>query len=234
MHYTCTLYTHYNHYNTHSIFHTISPPLWYDDGDDDDDDSSHCYMQDVLLAVALKQAGDEQVSQFEQEIIKRPTGLSKSMREFFDSVLERAPSAPSGSASSVAGLAPCALSKFQVMDVPAYGSIEEFVNSQPGLAFKAGQGYYEFTKAEEISDKKNIVLMSSDGTLYEGSAARSIAGIPSGATKKIKPGDVPGYTVFVQSTSYNRELIGGTRFLYQVSQSTHCDYVYLLNVLLPL
>ena len=33
---------------------------------------------------------------------------------------------------------------------------------------------------------------------------------------RLKPADLPDYMVFVQSTSYNRKLIGGTKFLYEV------------------
>ena len=39
------------------------------------------YIRDVLLAVCLKQAGDERVQAYEQEITSRPSGLSRSMRQ---------------------------------------------------------------------------------------------------------------------------------------------------------
>ena len=82
---------------------------------------------------------------------------------------------------------------------------------------QTGKGFYEFTKAEQISAKKLIVLMhKTTGELFEGAAARQIAGIgDTAAGKKLAPSDVKEYRVFVQSTSYNRKLQGGTGFLYE-------------------
>jgi hypothetical protein len=37
-----------------------------------------------------------------------------------------------------------------------------------------------------------------------------------GASVRIKPSNLEKYSVFVQSTSANRKLIGGTKFLYEV------------------
>ena len=54
------------------------------------------------------------------------------------------------------------------------------------------------------------------GDLFTGDKARQIAGIPVGETVTLQPKAVEGYTVFVQSTSVNRMLQGGTRFLYEV------------------
>ena len=180
------------------------------------------YIRDVILAVCLKQDNDARVQAFEQELVVRPAGLSKSMRQFFDTMLKRTPAAAHGYDSKVAhvappvGIHPCAPSKYQVLDVPMDCSIKQFVASQPGLTFKAGRGFYEFTKPEAIGKKKEIVLMAADGTLYEGEHARSIARISDESEKKkIHPAALVGYTAFVQSTSYNRKLIGGTRFLYQ-------------------
>ena len=51
---------------------------------------------------------------------------------------------------------------------------------------------------------------------FSGDKAREIAGIPIGVTARVKPEILKKYQVFVQSTSYNRKLIGGTKFLYEV------------------
>ena len=37
-----------------------------------------------------------------------------------------------------------------------------------------------------------------------------------GETCNVSPSDCPGYRVFIQSTSHNRKLIAGTKFLYEV------------------
>lgn len=48
--------------------------------------------------------------------------------------------------------------RFQVLDVDLRQDIKSFVQKN-GLIFKAGRGFYEFTKAEKISDKKEVVLV---------------------------------------------------------------------------
>ena len=82
---------------------------------------------------------------------------------------------------------------------------------------QAGKGFYEFTRPEQISAKKQIVLMhKQSGELFEGAAARKLAGISDAtAGRKLAPSDVKDYRVFVQSTSYNRKLQQGTGFLYE-------------------
>lgn len=51
-----------------------------------------------------------------------------------------------------------------------------------------------------------------NGQVYTGRAARDILGLPD-THVRVKPDHKPGVTIFVQSTSYNRKLIGGTRLL---------------------
>ena len=41
-------------------------------------------------------------------------------------------------------------------------------------------------------------------------------GLPMDVTIRIKPSNLEKYIVFVQSTSANRKLVGGTRFLYEI------------------
>jgi hypothetical protein len=54
------------------------------------------------------------------------------------------------------------------------------------------------------------------GDLFAGDAAREMLGLPAGLSVRIKPSNLEQYVVCVQSTSANRKLIGGTRFLYEV------------------
>lgn len=79
--------------------------------------------------------------------------------------------------------------------------------------------FYEFTKRETIQDKKEIVIRNKvTGDMFTGSAARKLLNIPLGMGKsKISPKHGDKYDVFVQSTSYNRKLVGGTRFLYETT-----------------
>lgn len=102
------------------------------------------------------------------------------------------------------------------MNVETDTSIKDFVLSN-GVEFKVGRGFYEFTKRVEVQDYKEIILMhKKSGNLYNGNVARTIAGIPIGVTAKVSPENIPDYYVFIQSTSANRKLLGGTKFLYEI------------------
>uniref|UniRef100_UPI0005B39F8D hypothetical protein n=1 Tax=Anaplasma marginale TaxID=770 RepID=UPI0005B39F8D len=70
---------------------------------------------------------------------------------------------------------------------------------------------------ETIQAKKEIILMErSSGDLFAGDAVRELLNLPKDENVRIKPTNLEKYVIFVQSTSYNRKLIGGTRFLYEV------------------
>ena len=66
------------------------------------------------------------------------------------------------------GLVPVNPSRFQVLYVPTKCSIKEFVLNN-SLLFKAGRGFYEFTKPEIISHKKEVVLIEKEtGDMFTG------------------------------------------------------------------
>jgi hypothetical protein len=117
------------------------------------------------------------------------------------------------------GLVPVPAGRFQVLFIDEGGDkegISKFVKKQ-GLSFKEGCGFYEFMKPEMIQEKKEVVLVDNvTGDMFSGDKAREMIGLPYGMRRKIKPAAIVGYTVFVQSTSWNRKLIPGTRFLYEV------------------
>ena len=57
--------------------------------------------------------------------------------------------------------------------------------------------------------------------MYSGKKAREMSGVPYGTAKTLSPrtmASIP-YDVFIQSTSYNRKLKPGTRFLYEVDMA---------------
>ncbi len=109
--------------------------------------------------------------------------------------------------------------RFQVIDVPADATISDFVRSN-GLPFKVGRGFYEFMKRETIQHHKEIVLLDRrSGDMFTGVAAREMLGLPDGGNVRLSPANLDKYQCFVQSTSVNRKLIGGTKFLYEVSPS---------------
>ena len=55
-------------------------------------------------------------------------------------------------------LTPVDPSRFQVLDIDERCDIRTFVEKH-SLIFKTGRGFYEFTKPEKVSDKKEVVLV---------------------------------------------------------------------------
>ena len=195
-------------------------------------------MNDMMLAICFHQMGTESLEKYEQEVKAREYGMTNAMRKMFDTMLKRTSSTKeevedvtevhrARRVTSVARrsttvssevdyslLHPCPPSKYQILDVDEDCSIKNFVEGR-GLQFKKGKGFYEFTKTETIGAKKEVVLMKKDtGELFEGEVARNIIGVGD-EDKKYKPSDIRDYRVFIQSTSYNRKLVGGTGFLYE-------------------
>ena len=104
------------------------------------------------------------------------------------------------------------------MDVTSDTDIKTFVSSN-GVSFSKGRGFYQLTKPEIISKKKEIILQNkTTGELFEGLAARRMLHLVDyDETKKYKCNDYPSeYLVFIQSTSVNRKLLADTKFLYEV------------------
>jgi hypothetical protein len=119
---------------------------------------------------------------------------------------------------STHGLVPAPQGKYRVIPVANDIPIKTLVLKE-GLIFKPGNGFYEFTKPENISEGKLILLMKKEtGEIYEGDIAREIAGLPQNAEGKLNPATLPYYRVFIQSTSINRSLKRGTILLYDVTR----------------
>ena len=115
------------------------------------------------------------------------------------------------------GLEPVPDWRFQVLTVDATGPIREFVE-RSGATFRTGRGFYLLTKPSLVQERKEVVLLDKkSGDMYTGSEAREMIGLPFGRRGKIYPRYLSdlAYDVFVQSTSYNRKLFEGTRFLYE-------------------
>merc|ERR1719219_1015283 len=102
-------------------------------------------------------------------------------------------------------------------------SIKDFVESN-NVPFIRGQGFYEFLKpSEKIQPAKEVILQHTvSGDMFCGRKARELIGLdPNGSSgiETIKKKSLPKeYKVFVQSTSYNRVLVGNSEFLYKVRE----------------
>lgn len=166
---------------------------------------------EMLIAMAYQQQSPEALAIYEEELVTAKR-MTRSMTSIFDSLSKRD---AKGRYRKVDARAVEA-SRFQQIDVDYDQPIKVLVEAN-GLIFKTGRGFYEFTKKETVQAKKQVVILDKEtGDMYEGAAAREVLGLPEGVMVDIKPTyDRDRYTVFVQSTSNNRKLIGGTKFLYE-------------------
>ena len=97
--------------------------------------------------------------------------------------------------------------------------------SEYSTPFHRGSGYYQLTRPEKVSDTKKIIAAyhdePGDGVYMTGKAVRFGPGIPPAGSKgkavMVDPAELKkGWTVWVQSTSANRQLEPGTRAIYDV------------------
>ncbi len=168
-------------------------------------------ITDMLLAICYKQSSDVKLQAYEAEVVKEGR-LSRGLNNMFNTMLKRAATSVFGDAD----LRAVPPGRFQVLDVDAAVPIKDFV-LENGLRFKTGRGFYEFTKTETIQGRKEVVLMDrKTGDLFSGERAREMLGLPPGETVRIRPTNLEKYVVFVQSTSANRKLMGGSKFLYEI------------------
>lgn len=194
----------------------------------------------ILHAVCVKQNGAEGLAAFEKHL-QDSGAYNDAIGENFDRLMgrpvrERAksythtsgggsstPKAKAGDKTlsfSTEKLTPVHPSRFQVLDIPKDCTITDYVRDQ-GLTFKKGRGFYEFTKPVTVQPYKEVVLVQmSTGMMFTGAEARKILGLPTGATVNVSPEAIPGFKAFIQSTSSNRKLLSGTKFLYEVEDAT--------------
>lgn len=176
---------------------------------------------ELIKAVVIRQHGEEQFKAYEKTVIDSGK-MTRSLDRTF-SVLSGRPIAEIYTAAPterirgvVTELTPVPAGRFQTMKVTENTDIKGFVLAND-LEFKVGRGFYEFTKREEVQERKEVILRDrATGDMYQGDQAREIIGLPKGERGFIKPEGFAKYQVFIQSTSYNRKLIAGTTFLYEV------------------
>lgn len=175
-------------------------------------------ITDMLMAICYRQDGsygsaDPKIQMYEEEV-RRQGRMSRSLKRAFATLQGRTPTVEE---TGPIDLRAVPSGRFQVLEVDAAQPIQAFAERN-GLIFKAGKGFYEFTKTETIQARKEIVLQQREtGDLFAGNQARVMLGLPIGEEARLPPARLAEYRVFVQSTSYNRKLIGGTRFLYEVA-----------------
>lgn len=116
---------------------------------------------------------------------------------------------------SEAGLKPLSSRKFKLIPVGNVDSVIREFTIKCGFQFVVGQGFYELSKTETIQPQKVIAIVERGpkARVFTGPTARTMIGL--GDTEvRVRPDFNPDYAIFVQSTSWNRILKAGTRYLY--------------------
>jgi hypothetical protein len=171
-------------------------------------------ITDLVMAVCYNANNDNtKVEQLEKQLVKNGR-MNRGMSQVFGTLLGR----KSDGKFSGINMKAVDPGRFQVLSVKKDFVIADFVKKN-GLKFKTGRGFYEFTKSVKVQSYKEVVLLdNTTGDMYSGDRARQIAGIPIGYDATVSPGkgSLANYTCFIQSTSNNRKLLGGTKFLYEV------------------
>lgn len=171
-------------------------------------------MPDFMLAICYREGGTATLQAYEGEV--RARGMNRELHRLFDALSNR-DTVYEGGTDETENLTSVPASRFQVLSVDARCSIRDFVERNE-LLFSPGRGFFEFTKPEKISGRKEVVLVEkSTGDMFTGREACGMIG--AGGDGKIKPVALYKFRVFVQSTSYNRVLVPGTGFLYEVDTS---------------
>lgn len=94
--------------------------------------------------------------------------------------------------------------------------IKDFVEAKTRRPMLLGSAFYQLTKKEkEVQDHKKIAVRDKkNGRVFYGAAARQILGLPDTGTISLVPGDHGEFDIFVQSTSVNRKLVGGSEVMH--------------------
>lgn len=92
--------------------------------------------------------------------------------------------------------------------------IKPFVEKMTG-AYVKGTAFYQLTKPEDVVQDYKILLVldKKSGAVYSGRDARSLLSLPTAGNCKIIPGNHGNFEVYIQSTSINRKLPGGSKLI---------------------
>jgi hypothetical protein len=166
----------------------------------------------LITALVYKQTDDYKVVEYRNSL-ESSGKLNRNLREIFNKLLnERTPEILDD-----AKLIRIDPSRFQILYVDYDTDIKSFVEST-GATFRVGRGFYQLTKSVLVQEHKEVVLYDPVyGIFFTGDKARELINLPYGERGTVTPDqikDLP-YIVFVQSTSNNRKLLAGTKFLYE-------------------
>jgi len=104
-------------------------------------------------------------------------------------------------------------SDYKIVNVYRKDRIDNFIENVTGSPYIKGCAFYQLTKKETIQPAKIVFIQDKKtNKVYQGDKARNLLGIPKSKCQ-VYPEMNPDYQVYIQSTSLNRILIGGSKVL---------------------
>lgn len=166
---------------------------------------------DTTSSVGVSEVGERVKAATDAYMTARASG-TRSTRNLFSTDAQ----AVNAGTIARAGLIPLARDKYVLVPVPRDSVIKEFTKDC-GFDYKLGSGYYQLSKTETIQPQKQIAIVERGpgANVYIGRDARQVIGLPD-MEVRVRPDYNADYLVFVQSTSVNRKLPAGTKYLYLI------------------
>lgn len=181
-------------------------------------------MWDSTSEQGLEEAHQTMTSSLDSYMTARSTGL-RSTTSLFD----MSAAAVNKQTIQAAGLTPLDLSEY-ILTTVVYGNgfrdgddwISTYTNNVLGHQYVAGRGYYQLTLAPvKVQVQKDIAIVEKrSGKVYTGKNARALLGLPD-MEVTLRAGQNPDYDIFIQSTSPNRKLLHGQKYLYLTPNITY-------------
>lgn len=104
--------------------------------------------------------------------------------------------------------------QFRMYAVSGDSPIADFVEERTKRPYRLGEAYYQLTKPVKVQAQKQVAIFDKKSySVYVGNDARNLIGLPVGYEVRVEPALHPNFEIFIQSTSTNRKLFGGTNLL---------------------
>ena len=179
---------------------------------------------DSTTTEGLEEAAQSILRSADAYMTARSTGL-KSTANLFD----MSANAVNKQTIQAAGLVPLDTNEY-ILTTVIYGAnfqdgddwISKYTTNVLGHQYVAGRGYYQLTLAPvKVQVQKDIAIVEKkSGKVYTGKNARALLGLPD-MEVTLRAGQNPEYDIFIQSTSPNRKLLHGQRYLYLTPNITY-------------
>lgn len=178
---------------------------------------------DISSTAGLEKAGESILRSADAYMTARSTGL-RSTTALFD----MSATAVNKATIKAAGLKPLDTSEYVlvpvIFPVPFQDGDDRIDNftERMGYQYVARRGFYQLSSKPVVvqANKEIAVVERKSNKVYTGKNARALLGLPD-MNVTLKAGDNPEYDIFIQSTSLNRKLLIGTKYLYLTPVSTY-------------